>query len=574
MDNDHTASSRVGSTFGPYQLRTLLGRGGMGEVYEAFDTRRGRTVALKLLPRHASSDESYLQRFRRESQIAARLQEPHIVPIHDFGDIDGTLYLDMRLVRGEDLRALLKREGALRPERAVAIVAQIASALDAAHQDGLVHRDVKPENILLDPNDFAYLADFGIAASETDSKLTATGMAIGSYAYMAPERFDEATPTPAVDVYALGCVLYECLTGQKPFPRATVSALISAHMHEPPPQPSATGPGVPAALDQVVARALAKAPHQRFPTAGVLAQAATAALTGRSDTAPHGEATFVGPPAGMDPTAAVAVDPTFARPAAAPLPPTWAPPAQDTLHRPAYAGYAQAPYGQAAPYTQAPPQQRSGGKGPLVLVLALLGVLVLTGAAVGGVVLWQRGTNGVAPQELMAAPTSSEPAALPTTPATPPTTPAALPTTPAAPPRTVTVQAPADTVTVQVPAPTTATRATAARSSSVELDVSVPMTYPACDGMGIVVLYSAVTPGSYTSEVQGALNKYPGSRYLRTDHACPSLRQSLNGNPIYAVYREAGYSEDALCSAVNAAGGDAYGRWLDTWSDPTVLVGC
>jgi serine/threonine-protein kinase len=266
--------------FGHYQLRTLLGRGSMGQVYEAYDTGKDRVVALKILDVDLGKDPGYRERFRRESQAAARLAEPHVIPIHDWGEIDGMLFIDMRLVRGHNLGALLRRSGPLPPARATAVVEQIAAALDAAHRIGLIHRDVKPENILIAEGDFAYLADFGIAQSSTDIKLTATGNPVGSYAYMAPERFDDGPASAAVDIYALACVLYEALTGLTPFPAASISKAIKSHLADEPPRPSAH-PGVPPAFDAVVARGMAKHPAQRYRSAGELAHAAREALTGR-----------------------------------------------------------------------------------------------------------------------------------------------------------------------------------------------------------------------------------------------------------------------------------------------------
>src|ERR1700761_9312986 len=186
-----TRSSRVGTQFGRYRLRRLLGRGGMGEVYEAEDTVKERVVALKLMSEEFSSDATFRQRMQREAHLAGRLQEPHIVPIHDFGEIDGQLFIDMRFIEGQDVGAVLHRNGPMPPARAVAIVEQVASALDAAHRAGVIHRDIKPENILLTGGDFAYLVDFGIAAAATDQKVTKTGTAVGSWNYMAPERFGQ-----------------------------------------------------------------------------------------------------------------------------------------------------------------------------------------------------------------------------------------------------------------------------------------------------------------------------------------------------------------------------------------------
>lgn len=267
-------TSRVGTRVGPYQLLRLIGRGGMGEVYEARDTVKDRTVALKLLPPELSHNDTFRRRLEREARSAGKLQEPHVVPIHDFGEIDGQLFVDMRLIDGIDLRSVLNRDGPLPPARAVAIVRQIASALDAAHAAGVTHRDVKPENILVTADDFAYLVDFGIANAATDDTLTEQGSAIGTFAYMAPERFTGAEVTFKADVYALACVLHECLTGTKPFRTDSVSVVITAHLMEPPPRPSMLLPGVPPALDAVVARGMAKNPEDRFATAGDLARAA------------------------------------------------------------------------------------------------------------------------------------------------------------------------------------------------------------------------------------------------------------------------------------------------------------
>jgi len=214
--------------FGQYRIEALIGSGGMGDVYRAHDGRRDRTVALKLLPDALSEDAEYQHRFRRESYAVARLREPHVIPIHDYGEIDGQLYLDMRLVEGIDLSGAIAASGPLDPQRAVAVVEQVAAALDAAHRAALIHRDVKPSNILLaQPEgsgpEFAYLIDFGIAASLRDSRLTEQSTLIGTAAYMAPERFmPGAGGDHRVDVYALGCVLHETLVGKQPFPSGSI----------------------------------------------------------------------------------------------------------------------------------------------------------------------------------------------------------------------------------------------------------------------------------------------------------------------------------------------------------------
>ena len=271
-------AGKAGSMFGKYRLNRLLGQGGMGEVYEAHDTTKDRTVALKILPEELSRDEGFRTRFQGESRAAAMLEEPHVIPIHDWGEIEGNLYIDMRLVRGQDLHELLQ-SGPLEPERAVGIIRQIAAALDAAHAQGLIHRDVKPQNILITgTEDFAYLIDFGIAENRGDTRLTVAGSAIGSFAYMAPERFEDRHTTPAVDTYSLAGVLYEALTGQPPFKVRSMEQVIAAHLSSPPPQPSAVNPRVPAGLDDVIARGMAKDPDDRYGSPGALGRAAQRAL--------------------------------------------------------------------------------------------------------------------------------------------------------------------------------------------------------------------------------------------------------------------------------------------------------
>ncbi|MCA4727116.1 serine/threonine-protein kinase [Mycolicibacterium fortuitum] len=267
----------VGSCFGKYELTALLGRGGMGEVYEAVDTDKGRTVALKILRAEYAHDEQFRTRFLRESQAAAGLEEPHVVPIHDWGEIDGNLYIDMRLVRGQTLHDLINT-GPLEPRRAVTIVEQIAAALDAAHARGLIHRDVKPQNIIVTPADFAYLLDFGIAQAQGDSGLTQADVRIGSFSYMAPERFGDGPCAAATDTYALACVLYEALTAETPFPTHSHEQLITAHLSTPPPRPSTAHSGIPTSLDTVIARGMAKEPDDRYGSAGALGRAAQRAL--------------------------------------------------------------------------------------------------------------------------------------------------------------------------------------------------------------------------------------------------------------------------------------------------------
>jgi YVTN family beta-propeller protein len=272
--------------FGPYRLEELIGRGGMGEVFRATDTARKRVVALKRLPASLAADPSYQRRFRSESEIAAQLRSAHVIPIHDYGEIEGQLYIDMRLVNGEDVTDRLNRRGPMSPQAAVDVIRQTASALDAAHAMNLIHRDVKPSNILLSPedgrdgHDFVYLVDFGIArAADRIGELTGTGGVMGTPDYMAPERFEGSAISHAVDVYSLACVLHKLLTGGTPFRAESLAALMYAHLTAPPPRASLMRPGIPAGLDWVIARGLAKDPRERFPTAGELAAAAYAALS-------------------------------------------------------------------------------------------------------------------------------------------------------------------------------------------------------------------------------------------------------------------------------------------------------
>jgi YVTN family beta-propeller protein len=269
---------------GHYRLDGLLGSGGTGEVYKAYDTRRDRYVALKLLPEALAGDQEYLKRFRRESNVAARLREPHVIPIHDFGEANGQLFIDMRLVDGADIGALLGTGGPIAPQRAVYLIGQVAQALDAAHADHLVHRDIKPSNILVTSSDFVYVVDFGLARpiAGRPASLTVNEATTRTLHYAAPERFAGHDVDGRADVYSLACVLYECLTGEPPFAGKDLPALMQAQLSSAPPQPSSLVEGIPQALDAVIARGMAKDPRDRFPTAGALAEAAREALLGEA----------------------------------------------------------------------------------------------------------------------------------------------------------------------------------------------------------------------------------------------------------------------------------------------------
>jgi serine/threonine-protein kinase len=312
-----SADSRLGTRFGSYDLQSVIGIGGMGEVYRAYDTARERMVALKLLRTDVAADPSYQARFRRESRIAARLQEPHVIPVHDFGEIDGVLYIDMRLVEGPSVKDLLRANGPLPPARAVSIITQVAAALDAAHANGLVHRDIKPENVLLTPDDFAYLVDFGIAHGGGEATVTQTGLIIGSCAYMATERLDGQAGGPPSDVYSLTCLLYECLAGRAPFEGGDLLQVMSSHMFSPPPRPTLDRRGLNPAFDEVIAKGMAKNPADRYASAGELARAAATASHARP--APVAPAARPSPPQSTRQFAAV--DPRPAATGYVPQPP-------------------------------------------------------------------------------------------------------------------------------------------------------------------------------------------------------------------------------------------------------------
>ncbi|WP_261888020.1 WD40 repeat domain-containing serine/threonine protein kinase [Mycobacterium pseudoshottsii] len=268
----------------------LIGQGAAGTVYKAHDTVMGRDVAIKILPADRANEPGFRARFSREALIAARLTDPHIIPVHDTGEIDGQLYLVMPIINGVDLEVALQRDGPMTPARAVRMVEQIAAALDAAHAHGLVHRDVKPSNALMTDQGFVYLIDFGLAQDGTGAKLTAESRTAGTWAYMAPERMMSDVIDARADVYSLTCLLYECLTGEMPFPGDRVALQMTAHLATPPPKPSERRSAVPAGFDDVIARGMAKQPDDRYPSAGELAMAAAAALA----TPPGGQTTTAG----------------------------------------------------------------------------------------------------------------------------------------------------------------------------------------------------------------------------------------------------------------------------------------
>ena len=329
---------RAGSRIGKYVLEQQIGHGGMAVVFRARDDQLGRMVALKIMAPSVASDAEFRQRFVRESKAAAAVDDPHIIPVFEAGDSAGVLFIAMRYVAGGDVRSLLAREGPLSVDRASAILVSVASALDAAHAAGLVHRDVKPGNMLMDVRkgrpDHVYLADFGLTKATSGAvTLTGSGRFLGTADYAAPEQIRGRRVDGRADQYALACAAVEMLTGQAPFPRDDAMAVLTAHMSEPPPALSARRHGLPAELDAVLGRALAKSPSDRYPSCGDFTAAfQRAAGVGRYEAlvaagASHrrtgGEAAGL-PPAGP---AAFARDPP---PGPRRCRPRWSPPAGST----------------------------------------------------------------------------------------------------------------------------------------------------------------------------------------------------------------------------------------------------
>lgn len=378
--------------FGRYRLLSLIGEGGMGKVYKAHDTMMDRDVAIKVLPPEIANEPGYEERFRREAYTAARLSEPHIIPVHEAGEIDGRLYLVMPVIEGIDVDSLLRRDGPMSPQRAVNVIEQLAAGLDAAHAVGLVHRDVKPSNALMTGRDFVYLIDFGIAHDGAASRLTGTGMIVGTPAYMAPERFTEGIADARSDVYALACVLHECLTGRRPYPGDSMGQQIAGHVSMNPPKPSRQQPGVPVALDDVIARGLAKEPDQRYQGADALAAAARHALTSApSRVPPAAVAPTVSddqaqPPPAHAPATAVSHQPAYPTGATPPhASPGWPPVSAPPLAYPAQS------------QTPVPPSRQQPRSGPTWTVIAVVIIAIAAAVGVSGYLLRPRSPASPSP---------------------------------------------------------------------------------------------------------------------------------------------------------------------------------
>jgi serine/threonine protein kinase len=275
----------VGEEFAGFRLRSVLGRGGMSVVFQAEHPRLGNVIALKVLAPELATDDAFRARFLEESRIAASLNHPNVIPIHDTGSSGGLLYIAMRYVSGTDMRQMLKKRGRIPASTALALLGQAARALDVAHRKGLVHRDVKPGNLLVerasddDDPEHVYLTDFGITKHVMSrSGLTATGQFLGTIDYVAPEQIQGTSVLGLADQYSLGCVLYECLTGRVPFEKDLDAAIIFAHVQEPPTMPTVLRPELPAAVDEVFARVLAKRPGDRYGSCREFIDAARTAL--------------------------------------------------------------------------------------------------------------------------------------------------------------------------------------------------------------------------------------------------------------------------------------------------------
>jgi protein kinase-like protein len=361
-----------GTTLAGYRIDGVLGQGGMGTVYEATQLSLDRVVALKLLAAHLSDDIQFRERFRREGQIQARLEHPHIVTVYEAGETEHGLFIAMRLVRGRTLKDLINAHE-LDVDRTLKILAPVAEALDEAHGIGLIHRDIKPQNVLVGRRDHSFLADFGLTKGTTETSLTKTGHFVGTWDYIPPEQINGLRATAASDIYSLTAVLFECLTGQVPYPKPAEAAVLYAHVSDPPPRPTAKLPELPARLDEIVARGMAKDPAERHASAGELIDEVRGAFAAAAP---------VVEPEPLDMTRPRAVAPA---PAGLTAPAPTARPVR-TPPRPAPGPVIEPPARPAEPPRRQPPAKRSPAL-PLLAVGGLVAV-VAAGFLVG------RGSSG------------------------------------------------------------------------------------------------------------------------------------------------------------------------------------
>ncbi|MGE5274354.1 MAG: serine/threonine-protein kinase [Verrucomicrobiota bacterium] len=387
----------IGTEFAGYRLDSLLGHGGMSIVYQAEHIMLERKVALKLLSPQLGEDEAFRERFMRESRLAASLDHPNIIPIYEAAESEGVFFIAMRYVDGSDLRALLK-QGPLESQRLISIVDQTANALAAAHARGLIHRDVKPANILVDPGeargeaDHVYLSDFGVAKQVAAPGLTKTGVFVGTAEYSAPEQIEGTDLDARADVYSLGCVVYECLTGTTAYDKDSEVALMYAHLLEPPPSVSERRPDLPAELDEVVGKAMAKSRDDRYPGPKELAGALRDALAGVPASAVHPTASA---PATMLASAAATEAGAAATQAGADAPATEAGPgaaaaAATTAGEPA----ARADHPSDASAATATPPARSGLRRRPALIATGLATAAAIGLAVALIIVATGGGGG------------------------------------------------------------------------------------------------------------------------------------------------------------------------------------
>lgn len=515
-----------GAEFAGYTVLRQLGSGGMGEVYLVQHPRLPRQEALKVLPADISADPDYRVRFAREADLAASLWNPHIVEVHDRGEDDGQLWITMDYVAGTDAARLIRDDHpyGMPLGDALEVVSSIADALDYAHHRRLLHRDVKPANILIADAGAGerriLLADFGIARDTGEvSGLTATNVTVGTVDYAAPEQLLGRTLDGRADQYSLACTAFHLLTGRPPFADTNPAAVINGHISHPAPRPGTLRREL-AVVDAVLARAMAKQPEQRFGSCTEFAAALTRCTTGTRDDQATTQAAAVSHP------------------------------------HPGETVNPETPRDRVAVVTL--PRRTS---------LMVGGMAAL--AVVGSVAF--AATRLAQPQ-----PAAHEPA--------PSLTPAyrapdITVVQTAAPPVTITQAAPPTVTITRQATPSPASTPSPPRGHSTarpgDLGLATPISFPNCNGQGIVILGSVTTPGLYAAGVQRLLDAHPGSFYLRTDQSCPSLRHATaDGNPIYAVFTLGGKTPDRVCAAVYAAGGNAYGKWLDTATDPGYVIPC
>jgi serine/threonine protein kinase/DNA-binding beta-propeller fold protein YncE len=426
------AEISIGSVLGGYRIEGVAGEGGMGRVYRATQLALNRQVAVKVIVPELAHDADFRARFQRESELSASIDHPNVIPVYEAGEADGRLFIAMRWVEGTDLRSVIISEGRLDPSRIVAIVEQVAAALDAAHSGGLVHRDVKPANVMMTSThggEHVYLTDFGLTKrAGSATQLTKTGAFVGTPDYMAPEQIKGERADARADVYALGCLLFHALSGRPPYDRDTEVAKMYAQLHDPPPTLTDSVPGGAVGLDAVIARALAKEASGRYPSAGDLARAARAALTGTMPALPErslatglaapGAVTPPPTPAGAGPTAASPPPAAPSPPPASASPPPAAPsPPPASATPPPTAATPAPPAGPPAAGPGPPRPPAPARRSPLPIVVgALLAVLVIGGVlAAAGVFSGDSGGDGSGGFRDTAGgqPTSKEPGGVP-----------------------------------------------------------------------------------------------------------------------------------------------------------------